>query len=112
MVRVRGRGEGRVNVAGTACFRPGERAHFVYRLHVWHGRRGEPMSFAWHEYRDLILAVHQQVRAPLVGCWDNLNVHLCPRMKEFADEHKEWLRVFQMPMHAPEVNLPRASGGS
>lgn len=104
VVRVRGRGSGRVNVAGAVCFRPGERPHFFYRLHVCHGRKGEPKSFAWHEYRELILAVHQQLHAPLVWCWDNLNVHLCAQMKEFADEHQEWLRVVQMPAYAPELN--------
>lgn len=104
VVRVRGRGNGRVNVAGVVCFRPGSRSHFFYRLHVYHGRKGEPKSFAWHEYRDLMLAAHQQLNAPLVWCWDNLNVHLCPQMKEFIDEHDEWLRVFQMPSYAPELN--------
>jgi transposase len=80
------------------------RSHFFYRLHVCHGRKGEPKSFAWHEYRDLMIAAHQQLDAPLVWCWDNLNVHLCPQMKTFIDEHDEWLWVFQMPSYAPELN--------
>jgi hypothetical protein len=104
VVRVRGRGNGRVNVAGVVCFRSGTRSHFFYRLHVYRGRKGEPKSFAWHEYRDLMIAAHQQLDAPLVWCWDNLNVHLCPQMKTFIDEHDEWLRVFQMPSYAPELN--------
>lgn len=52
VVRVRGRGNGRVNIAGTVCFRPGSRPHFFYRLHVYHGRKGGQKTFAWHEYRD------------------------------------------------------------
>jgi hypothetical protein len=26
----------------VVCFRPGSRPHFFYRLHVYHGRKGEP----------------------------------------------------------------------
>jgi DDE superfamily endonuclease len=104
VVKVRGRGNGRVNVAGVVCYRPGSRPRFFYRLHVYRGRKGEPKSFAWHEYRDLMIAAHQQLGAPMVWCWDNLNVHLCPQMKEFIDEHEDWLRVYQMPSYAPELN--------
>lgn len=43
-----------------------DRPHFFYRLHVYHGRKGEPKTFAWHEYRDLIITAHQQLNAPLV----------------------------------------------
>ncbi|MFF3577864.1 hypothetical protein [Streptomyces mirabilis] len=48
------------------CFRPGHRAHLVYRLHVSHGRRGEPKTFAWDGYRDLSLGTHQVLGTPLV----------------------------------------------
>jgi transposase len=91
-------------VAGVVCFRPGQRPHLLYKLHVYHGRKGEPKSFAWSEYRDLILAAHQQLDAPLVWCWDNLNVHLAHELADFAAEHQEWLRIFQMPTYAPELN--------
>lgn len=104
VVRVRGRGSGRVNVAGVVCFRPGGRPHLFYRLHVYHGRKGEPKSFAWNDYRDLIVAVHQQLGTPLVWCWDNLNVHLDRRLADFAAEHSSWLTVVQMPVYAPELN--------
>ena len=100
VVRVRGRGNGRVNIAGVVCFRPGSRPHFFYRLHVYHGRKGEPKTFAWHEYRDLIITAHQQLNAPLVWCWDNLNVHLAKELVAFAEEHADWLRIFQMPSYA------------
>jgi hypothetical protein len=104
VVRVRGRGRGRVNIAGVVCFRSGHRAHFFYKLHVYHGRKGEPKSFSWQEYRDLIVVTHLQLHAPVVWCWDNLNVYLVQELADFAEENKEWLRVFQMPSYAPELN--------
>lgn len=42
----RGRDQDLVDVAGGVCFRPGHRARLVYRLHVYHGRAGEPKTFA------------------------------------------------------------------
>jgi hypothetical protein len=34
--------------AGAAlCFRPGERPHLLYRLRLWHGRKGERRGFTW-----------------------------------------------------------------
>jgi transposase len=105
VVRVRGRGRGRVNMAGVVCFHPGGlRSHLFYKLHVYHGRKGEPKAFSWREYRDLIVQTHQRLQAPLVWCWDNLNVHLAQELQDFADEHTDWLRVFQMPTYAPELN--------
>ncbi|MET8538705.1 transposase [Streptomyces sp. NPDC005065] len=84
--------------------RPGGRPHLFYRLHVYHGRKGEPKSFAWKDYRDLIVAVHQQLGTPLVWCWDNLNVHVDRRLAAFAAEHSTWLTLVQMPTYAPELN--------
>ncbi|WP_327347835.1 transposase [Streptomyces europaeiscabiei] len=83
---------------------PGTARTIFYRLHVYHGRKGEPKTFAWHEYRDLIITAHQQLDAPLVWCWDNLNVHLAKELVAFAEEHADWLRIFQMPSYAPELN--------
>nr|WP_078869667.1 transposase [Streptomyces sp. NRRL B-1347] len=104
VVSVRGRGHGRVNVAGVVCYRKGCRSHFFYKLHVYHGRKNEPKSFTWQDYRDLIVLTHQQLRTPLVWCWDNLNVHLMQELFDFAEEHREWLRIFQLPSYAPELN--------
>lgn len=104
VVRVRGTRHGRVNIAGAVCYRPGHRAHLYYRLHVYHGRKGEPKSFSWRDYRDFIVAVHQQLGTPVVWVWDNINVHLVQEMYDFAEENKQWLRVFQLPSYAPELN--------
>lgn len=37
-------------------FRPGQWPHLLYRLHAYRGRRGEPETFGWQDYRDLIVA--------------------------------------------------------
>jgi hypothetical protein len=104
VVTVRGRGSGRINMAGVVCFRDGERPHLFYKLHLYLGRKGEPKTFSWIDYRDLIVATHQQLGAPLIWCWDNLNVHLDGRLAEFAAAHADWLHIVQLPTYAPELN--------
>lgn len=104
VVAVRGRNRGRVNIAGVVCLRGGHRSRLVYRLHVCQGRAGEPKSFAWTDYRDLIVATHQQLGTPVVWCWDNLNRHLVAELTDFAEEHSAWLRIFQLPSYAPDLN--------
>nr|WP_229686859.1 transposase [Longimycelium tulufanense] len=103
-MRVRGGGRGSVSVAGVVCFRPGARPRFFYRLRLWRGREGERRSFAWTDYRDLILWVHRQLDAPLVWVWDNLNVHLTGELTAFITENKDWLTVFHLPSYAPDLN--------
>ena len=75
---MRGAGGGRVSIAGVACYRPGDRPHLFYHLLVYRRRKGEAKGFSWQDYRDLIIAAHRQLSAPLVWVWDNLNIHLAP----------------------------------
>ncbi|MFF0776746.1 transposase [Nonomuraea wenchangensis] len=84
-------------MARVLAFRDGERPHLFYRLHVYHGRKGEPKAFSWMDYRDLIVATHHHLSAPLVWCWGNLNVHLSGQLAD-------WLRIVQLPAYAPELN--------
>jgi transposase len=104
VVRVAGRRGGRVNIAGAVCFRPGRRPRMFFKLHVYHGRKGEPKSFAWSDYRDFIRMVHLQLGTPVVWVWDNLNVHLQQELFDFEAEHKDWLVIFHLPPYAPEIN--------
>ena len=104
VVRVRGAGGGRVNIAGVACYRPGDRPHLYYQLRVYRRRKGEAKGFTWADYRDLIIAAHRQLSAPLIWIWDNLNIHLAPELASFAAENKEWLRVYRLPAYAPDLN--------
>ena len=46
VVRVSGKGSGRVSVAGLACFKAGARDHLFYRVRVHRGRRGERRPLA------------------------------------------------------------------
>ncbi len=101
---MRGAGGGRVSIAGVACYRPGDRPHLYYQLRVHHRRKGEPKGFTWADYRDLIISTHHHLAAPLVWCWDNLNVHLAPELADFIAENKAWLRVYRLPAYAPELN--------
>ena len=104
VVRVRGAGGGRVSIAGVACYRPGDRPHFYYQLLVYRRRKGEAKGFTWSGYRDLIIATHRQLAAPLVWVWDNLNIHLAPDLAAFAEQNKEWLRIYRLPAYAPDLN--------
>jgi transposase len=104
VVTVRGAGGGRVSIAGVACYRPGDRPHLYYQLRAYRRRKGEAKGLTWQDYRDLIIATHRNLSAPLVWCWDNLNVHLAPELAEFAEENKDWLRVCQLPAYAPDLN--------
>lgn len=104
VVRVRGKGSGRVHIAAMVCYKPGQRSRLIYRLHVDRGRRGERRSFDWTDYRDLIIAAHQQLAGPIVLVWDNLNLHLVPQMREFIAANETWLTVFQLPSYAPDLN--------
>jgi DDE superfamily endonuclease len=103
-VRVRGAGGGRVSIAGVACYRPGDRPHLFYHLLVYRRRKGEAKGFSWADYRDLIIATHRQLAAPIVWCWDNLNIHLAPELADFAQENEAWLRVYRLPAYAPDMN--------
>jgi transposase len=103
-VRVRGAGGGRVSTAGVVCYRPGDRPHLYYQLLVYRRRKGEPKGFTWQDYRDLILAAHRQLAAPLVWVWDNLNIGLAPDLADFAGQNKEWLRVCRLPAYSPDLH--------
>jgi hypothetical protein len=66
VVSVSGAGGGRVSIAGVVCYRPGDRMRLFYQLLACRRRKGEPKGFAWSDYRDLIIATHRQLAAPLV----------------------------------------------
>ncbi|WP_033254705.1 transposase [Kitasatospora phosalacinea] len=105
VVRVRGRSRQRVSIAAPTCYKPGERSRLIYRPRPddSQGRAKGRKSFAWTDYRDLIVAAHNQLDGPIVLIWDNLNTHLAAGMKEFIAA-QDWLTVYQLPAYAPDLN--------
>lgn len=104
VVRVRGRGSGRVSMAGMACYRPGERSRLIYAIREYRGRKGEPKGFGWRDFRDLIVRARIQLGGPIVLVWDNARIHLVPPLKAFFEASADWLTVFQLPTYAPDLN--------
>jgi transposase len=104
VIRVRGRSQRRFSIAALACYKPGERSRLIYRpkRHVDH-KRGGRRSFTWTDYRDLLTAAHQQLDAPIVLIWDNLNVHKDARLRAFIDTH-DWITCYFLPAYAPDLN--------
>ena len=113
VVRVRGAGGGRVS--GT---RPGWRATGPATGRTCSttcgctgaARRGQGVHLG--DYRDLIIAAHRQLSAPVVWIWDNLNIHLAPELASFAAENKEWLRIYRLPASRRKAEATRASRSS
>ena len=101
---VSGKGSGRVSVAGLVCLKPGTRSHLFYRVRVHHGRKGERRSMSEADYAGLIAAAHQQLHAPVILIWDNLNTHISATMQTFIRSHPDWLTEVRLPAYAPDLN--------
>ena len=104
IVRVSGKGSGRVSVAGLACYRPGARARLFYRARVHRGRKGERRSMSEADYAGLVTAAHNQLHAPVILIWDNLNTHISAVMRAFIEAHADWLTQARLPAYAPDLN--------
>jgi len=104
-VAVSGKGTGRVSVAGLVAVRPdgSQRARFMYRLCVYHGRKREPKGFAEVDFARLLDGAHARLGAPIVLVWDNLGRHTSRVMRDYT-EHRGWLTVYQLPAYASELN--------
>lgn len=104
VIRVRGRSQRRFSIAALCCYKPGERSRLIYlpKRHTDH-KSGGRKSFAWTEYRDLLIAAHQQLDGPIVLIWDNLNVHKDRRMRAFSEAH-DWINAYHLPPYAPDLN--------
>jgi transposase len=103
VIRVCGRTSRQLSVAALACYKTGQPSRLIYRPKRHSNRRDGRRSFAWTDYRDLLIAAHRQLDAPIILIWDNLGTHLCADMRHFADG-QNWLTVVQLPAYAPELN--------
>jgi transposase len=104
VVRVSGKGSGRVSVAGLACLKPGARGHLYYRVRICRGRKGERRSMSEEDYAGLITAAHHELKAPVILIWDRLNTHVSAVMRAFISSHQGWLTEVRLPAYAPELN--------
>jgi hypothetical protein len=104
VIRVSGKGSGRVSMAGMVCLKPGRRGHLFYRLRIHRGRVGERRSLSEDDYAALVTAAHNQLHAPMILVWDNVNTHISRAMRRFLDAHTDWLTVVQLPAYAPDLN--------
>jgi hypothetical protein len=103
VVKVSGKGSGRVSLAAALCLKPGTRTRLVYRTMVHHSRRGEKKGFREGDFARLLDAVHAQLGGPVVLVWDNSPLHTDALMRELL-AGRSWLTVFQLPSYAPELN--------
>jgi hypothetical protein len=103
VIKVNGKGSGRVSVAGLVCYRPTRRSRLIYRTMAHRGRRNEPKGFREPDFVALLDAAHQQLHAPIVLVWDRLNGHRSTAMRAMIAT-RPWLRVFLLPAYAPELN--------
>ncbi|WP_436801165.1 IS630 family transposase [Streptomyces hydrogenans] len=103
VVRVRGRSRRRISIAAPTCYKPGHRSRLIYRPRRDDGPRDGRKSFSWHDYRDLLIAAHQQLGGLIVLVRDNLNVHKAADLREFAAS-RDWLTIYYLPPHAPDLN--------
>jgi putative transposase len=103
VVAVSAAGSARVSLAGLVATKPGRRPRLIYRTRIHRGRKGEPKGFAEADYAALLDAAHQQLRGPIVLVWDNLNAHISAVMRRLVAA-RAWLRVYQLPAYAPELN--------
>jgi DDE superfamily endonuclease len=104
VVRVSGRGSGRISVAGLACFKAGQPSRFSCRMQDRRLRPGTRWAMSEQDYASLITAAHRYMDVPVIVIWDNLNTHLSRKMRSFVIGHPDWLTVIQLPACAPDLN--------
>lgn len=90
-------------MVGLCCYRPGERSRLIYRTLLYRGRKNEPKGFREPDFIQLLDAAHQQLDGPIVLVWDGLSAHKSPPIRA-AIAARPWLRVYQLPAYAPELN--------
>ena len=104
MVKVTGSSNRRVSLAALIAVRPGHPPRLIYRVHKARGRRaGQRKGFTEADYARLLDDAHQQLSAPIVVVWDNLNTHISAAMTVLIAT-RDWLTVFRLPPYAHELN--------
>ncbi|MGW4349368.1 IS630 family transposase [Streptomyces sp. NPDC004690] len=105
LVKVTGKGSGRVLMAGMVCVRPGRETRLIYRTQTYRGRPGEKKGFRAREFGELITSARRQLGgAPVIPVWDNASTHHAKPLREFCDRNSDWLTIVKLPPYAPDVN--------
>ncbi len=104
IVRVAGRGGRKRSVAAIAAYQPGERSRLLHRLMTHRGRKGEPKGFGEVHFAALLDAAHRQLAGPIVLVWDGRATGTQLHQDARADRYPAWLRVYQLPGYARELN--------
>ncbi|MCH0539333.1 transposase [Streptomyces sp. MUM 203J] len=105
LVRVTGKGSGRVLMAGLVCVRPGHETRLIYRTPTYQGRTGEKKGFRAREFADLITSARRRLGgAPLIVVWDAASTHHAKRLREFCNRNSDWLTIVKLPPYAPDLN--------
>jgi transposase len=104
VIKVTGKGYGRVAVAGLVCAKPDRHTRLIYRTQIRRGRPGEAKGFGTTEFLAWLDAAHYQLGGKIVLVWDNDRRHLSRAMHTAIEGRKAWLMVFQLPAYVPELN--------
>lgn len=104
VLKVTGKGSGRVLMAGLVCNKSGRATRLIYRTQLYRGRTGEKKGFRAREFAGLLDAAHRQLGGPVIVVWDNASTHHARALREFCDRNADWLTVHRLPPYAPELN--------
>ncbi|MDL2082273.1 transposase [Streptomyces sp. GXMU-J15] len=109
VVKVTGKGSGRVLMAGMVCVKAGRETKLIYRTQLYRGRTGEKKGFRAREFADLLSSARRQLGgAPLIVVWDNASTHHSQALRQFLDRNSDWLTVVKLPAYAPDLNPAEA----
>ncbi|WP_329447120.1 DDE endonuclease [Streptomyces canus] len=94
VVRVRGRGSGRVSMVGMTCYKAGERSRLIYAVREYRGRKNQPKGFRSRDFRDLLVR----------SCWSGTtsaftSPQTCASSSWPTPTGSRWL-----PAYAPDLN--------
>lgn len=81
VVKVTGKGSGRISIAALTCYKPQRKSRLIYRMMLHRGRKGEKKGFRERDFTALLDAAHQQLGGPIVLVWDNLGGHTSALMR-------------------------------
>ncbi|MFD7263374.1 IS630 family transposase [Streptomyces sp. NPDC059874] len=105
VIKVTGKGSGRVLMAGMVCVKPGHETRLIYRTQTYRGRTGEKKGFRAREFADLLASARRQLGgAPLIVVWDNASTHHSRPLRRFLERNSDWLTIVRLPPYAPDLN--------